>query len=282
MTRPRLRAALCVAVAMAGAVGVSPAAAQHRPLLTQDPEVIGQGRVLVETGVETGANISYPVSGLTGDRVGVPVGVSVGIGPVAELQIDSGYQWLAIDRRDLAPLDTRVPPGDRVSDVVDAALALKLRVLAEGARRPSMAVRMVTELPNASNESGLGLDTLNFGASLLAGKTVGAVRVVGNAGVILLSDVLQGSLQHDAFVGGLSVARALTPSVEVVGELTGRRVLFADHAPIGAEPRGQLRGALRYTRGAWRADAGIVVGTTRQDPDIGLTVGMTWVADLFP
>jgi hypothetical protein len=239
---------------MAGAVGVSPAAAQHRPLLTQDPEVIGQGRVLVETGVETGANISYPVSGLTGDRVGVPVGLSVGIGPVAELQIDSGYQWLAIDRRDLAPLDTRVPPGDRVSDVVDAAIALKLRVLAEGARRPSMAVRMVTELPNASNESGLGLDTLNFGASLLAGKTV----------------------------GGLSVARALTPSVEVVGELTGRRVLFADHAPVGAEPRGQLRGALRYTRGAWRADAGIVVGTTRQDPDIGLTVGMTWVADLFP
>ena len=274
-------AAMCAAVAMAGAIGVCPAAAQHRPLLTQDPEVIGQGRVLVEAGIETGANLWYPVSGLTGDRVGVPVGVSIGIGPLAELQIDGGYQWLAIDRRDLAPLDTRVPPGDRVSDVVDAAVGLKLRLLAEGARRPSVAVRMVTELPNASNESGLGLDTLNFGASLLAAKTVGSVRVVGNAGVILLSDVLQGSLQHDAWVGGVAAARALTGSVDVVAEVTGRRVLFADHPPVGAEPRGQLRGAIRYTRGAWRADAGIVVGTTRQDPDIGLTVGMTWVADLF-
>lgn len=253
------------------------AEAQQRPLVTQDPEVIGEGRLLVETGVETGNHIWLPVSGLSGDRVAMPIGVSVGLGAVTELQLDGGYQWFAIDRRDFAPLDFRVRPGDHTSDVIDLTLAMKVRVLREGAGRPAVGLRFATELPNASNESGLGLDTLNFVATLLVGKTVGAYRVVGNAGVALLSDVLQGSLQHDAVVGGVSLAYALRPSVDLVGELAGRQVLFADRPPIGAEPRGQVRAAVRYTRGGWRADGGVVVGTTRQDPDIGLSVGLTWV-----
>ena len=268
-----------VACAVAMTLGAwAQAAGQQRPLVTQDPEVIGDGRLLVETGVETGRHVWLPVSGLTGDRVAMPLGVSVGLGAVTELQVDGGYQWLAIERRDFAPLDFRVPPGDSTSDVIDLTLAMKVRVLREGPRRPGVVLRLATELPNASNESGLGLDTLNFVGTVLAAKTMWGVRLVGNAGVALLSDVLQGSLQHDAFVGSVSVAYALRPTVDLVGELAGRQVLFADQPPIGAEPRGQVRGAVRYTRGSWRADAGLVIGTTRQDPDIGLAIGFTWVA----
>ena len=270
-----------VACAVAMAVGAGALAeAQQRPLVTQDPEVIGDGRLLVESGFETGANIWYPVSGLTGDRVAIPVGVSLGLGGVTELQIDSGYQRLAIERRDFAPLDFRVHPGDHTSDVIDVTLGMKVRVLAEGARRPGFGLRFATELPNASNESGLGLDTLNFVGAILVGKTVGAFRLAGNAGVALLSDVLQGSLQHDAFVGSVSVAYALRSSVDLVGELAGRQVLFADQPPIGAEPRGQVRAAARYTRGRLRADAGVLIGTTRQDPDVGLSVGLTWIGQV--
>jgi len=268
------RVALCCLALLAGQA--NPAPAQQRPLVTQDPEVIGAGRVVIESGVETGTNIWYPVSGLTGDRVAAPVGLSLGLGTVAELQVDGGYQWLGIDRRDFAPLDSRVGPGDRTSDVIDVTLAVKVRVLEEGARRPALGVRLATELPNASNESGLGLDTLNFVGTVLLGKDLAAFRVVGNLGVAVLSDVLQGSLQHDALVGGASVTYTIRPSIDVVGEFAGRQVLFADHAPIGAEPRGQVRAAVRYTRGDWRADAGLVVGTTRQDPDIGMSVGLTW------
>jgi hypothetical protein len=76
------------------------------------------------------------------------------------------------------------------------------------------------------------------------------------------------------------MAYAIRPSLDVVGELAGRQVLFADRPPIGAEPHGQVRGALRMRRGAWRADAGVVVGTTRQDPDVGLVVGLTWVGTM--
>lgn len=260
-------------------LGSFPASAQHRPLTVQDPEVIGQGRVLIEAGAESGANLKYPVSGLTGDRWALPIGVSIGLGPSVELQLDGGYQWLSIDRRDLAPLDDRVAPGDSTSDVIDVIVGTKIRLLTESRRRPAIGLRLATELPNASNESGLGLDTLNFSASLLLGKTLGSTRIAANGGVVLLSDVLQGSLQQDAVIGGIAVTRALTPGLDAVGEFAGRKVLFADVPPIGAEPRAQLRGALRYTRGAWRADGGLIVGATRQDPDIGVAFGLTWVVD---
>lgn len=279
MTPARFRRALIAGLTLVTA-WLTPcgAAAQQRPLVTQDAAVVGQGRVIVEAGVESGSNIWYPVSGLTGDRVALSAGATFGIAPIADVQVTTGYQWLSIDRRDFAPLDFRVPPGGSTSDVVDATLALKLRLLAEGTRRPAVGVRFVTELPNASNESGLGLDTLNFGTLLLVGKSVGSFRVTGNAGVVLLSDVLQGSLQHDAFIGGVAVAHELTPAVDLVAEFAGRQVLFVDRPPIGAEPRGQVRAVVRYTRGPWRADGGLIVGTTRQDPDFGVMFGVTWHA----
>jgi hypothetical protein len=253
------------------------AQAQQRPLVTHDPEVLGAGRVLVEAGVESGTNIKYPVSGLTGDRWALPVGITLGLGTNVELEIDTGYQWLAIDRRDFAPLDARVRAGSSTSDVVDAVIATTIRVATEGRRRPAIGVRLATELPNASNESGMGLDTLNFGGSLLLAKSFGATRLAGNAGVMILSDVLQGSLQHDAFAGSVSVVQTLTPAVGLAGEFWMRKVLFADVPPIGAEPRGQIRLAARYARAGWRIDGGVIVGTTRQDPDFGVALGLTWV-----
>ncbi len=256
------------------------AEAQQRPFVTQDPDVIGERRLLIESGLETGANIWFPVSGLTGDRLAMPVGVSLGAGRLVELQFDTGYQWLSIDRRDFAPLDFRVPPGDRTSDAIDLSLATKVRVLAEGQRRPAVGARFQTELPNAGNESGIGLDTLNFAATILLGKTIGPVRLVANGGVAVLSDVLQGSLQHDAFVGGVSAAWAFTPTIDVAAEFAGRKVLFADLPPIGAEPRGAVRSALRYRRGAWRFDCGVLIGTTRQDPDFGVSLGLTWIGQI--
>ena len=63
--------------------------AQQRPLLTEDPETIGAGRVLLEGGVEYDDDAVYPVSGLRGDLLRLPlVGVSIGISSIAEIQID--------------------------------------------------------------------------------------------------------------------------------------------------------------------------------------------------
>ncbi|HEX7088011.1 MAG TPA: hypothetical protein VF198_16750 [Vicinamibacterales bacterium] len=257
-----------------------PAVAQQRPLITEDPLTIGAGRLLIEAGVESGANVDYPVSGLTGDRLSIPIGVSFGLGDVAELQIDGGYNWLDVERRREAPLSGRVEPRDRTGDVHDVVVATKVTLIREGERRPAFGLRLATQLPNASNESGLGLDSMTFIGTLLAGKTTGSTRIVGNAGIAIMSDVIEGSIQQDAFVGSVSVARALNNVVEVVGELAMQRVLFADEPPVGAEPRGALRGGLRVTHNGWRADAGIVLGLTRQDPDYGFMAGLTWIGQV--
>src|SRR3954462_8581707 len=84
-----------------------PAAAQQRPLQTEDPEPVGAGRVLVEGGIDVAHNQKFPVSGLTGNLWRIPtIGVSVGISSIAELQIDGGlFDILGITSRDrLAPL----------------------------------------------------------------------------------------------------------------------------------------------------------------------------------
>ena len=253
--------------------------AQQRPLTTEDPEVIGDGRVLVEAGIETGTSVRYPLSGLHGDRVAMPVGISVGLGRFAEFQIDTGYTWLGIDGRDDAPLAFRVPPDiTRTSDLIDVTVATKIRVLSEAARRPSLGVRFATRLPNATNESGLGLDTTDFYVSILAGKTIRSTRIVGNAGLGVLGNPLVGTVQSDAFRGGFSIAQAITKPVEIAGEVGGQSVWFATVPPPGAEPLGEVRAAVRYTRGRMRVDGGVLFGFTERSPAFGVMAGVTLVA----
>src|SRR4029450_12313010 len=56
---------VCVALSML--VLARPVAAQQRPLVTEDPETIPPGRVLVEGGVDFAHDQEYPVSGLEGN-----------------------------------------------------------------------------------------------------------------------------------------------------------------------------------------------------------------------
>ena len=201
------------------------AAAQQRPLLTEDPEPVGAGRVLIEGGIDAIHDQQYPVAGLKGNLIAVPtIGISVGISSIAEFQIDGGfYNRLTITDRRAAPLSGLLTvAGSTTHDVSDTGVGTKIRLLAETAGRPAIGLRFATKLPNASNESGLGLDTTDFFASLLGAKTVQSIRVVGNLGVAILADPTSGNRQNDVLTYGLSFARALTPEAEVVGELNGR------------------------------------------------------------
>jgi Putative MetA-pathway of phenol degradation len=261
------------------------AAAQQRPLVTEDPEPIGAGRVLVEGGVELDHGQSFPVSGLKGDLWRMPtLGISVGLSSIAELQIDgSVYDRLAIDeRRATAPLASLVTvTGTTTHDVGDIVIGTKIRLLAEGPQRPALGFRFATKLPNASNESGLGLDTTDFYASLLGAKTVQSIRIVGNVGVGILADPTDGNRQNDVLTYGVSFARALTQQTEVVGEVNGRVSTRSRGALPGTESRGLLRLGGRYTRGPIRFDAGVHIGLTTVDPTIGLTAGFTYVFNAF-
>jgi hypothetical protein len=264
---------------------LSAALAQQRPLVTEDPETIGAGRLLLESGFDVEWDVSYPVSGLSGDRFSVPtLGVSIGLSSIAEIQIDGGfYQRLSITDRQTAPLSGLLDfTDDDTSDFEDFVLATKVRLVGESGARPALGLRVATKLPNASNESGLGHDLTDFFASLLIGKTVRSVRVVGNAGVAILGDPTSDvPEQNDLMTYGLSVARAMTTAAELVGEVNGRANFANGESDPGAESRAVIRLGGRYTRGAMRVDAGVIFGLTAPDPQIGFTAGFTWVLDAF-
>jgi hypothetical protein len=80
--------------------------AQQRPLVTEDPETIGDKRMLIEAGIEYARDVEYPLSGLTGHLRRFPlIGISIGIGEIGEVQIDGGlYNRLAITERGAGPL----------------------------------------------------------------------------------------------------------------------------------------------------------------------------------
>lgn len=260
----------------------STAAAQQRPLLTEDPETIGADRMLVEAGFDYARDARFTVSGLEGHHLRLPtIGVSVGAGPAAEFQIDGAlYQSLAITSRFPAPLASVVnATGDSTHSIDDIVIGAKVRLVSEGASRPSFGMRFATKLPNASNESGLGLDTTDFVSAIMVAKTVQSVRVVGNVGLGIFSDPTRGDRQNDMLIYGLSFARAITNGAEVVGEVNGRLDTRNGDPPPGTESRSTARFGARYTVGGWRGDVGLLVGLTSADPSVGVTAGFTYVFD---
>jgi hypothetical protein len=67
------------------------ASAQQRPLVTEDPEPIGTGRVLIEGGFDLSHDYQNPVSGLRGNLVSIPtIGISVGLSSIAGIRT---HRW---------------------------------------------------------------------------------------------------------------------------------------------------------------------------------------------
>jgi hypothetical protein len=266
-------------------VCAAPAAAQQRPLDTQDPETIGAGRVLVEGWISAVNDVTYPQYGLKGNLWQLPVlGVNVGLSSIADLQITGGpYNFMSIESRDpAAPLaDVVTATGDSTHSVEDIRIGAKIKLVPEGEWRPGIGFRFSTRLPNASRKSGIGQDTTDFGASLLFGKTIESIRVVGNIGWVSMSQPLDGTRQNDELVYGLSFARAVTTQTEIVGEVYGRASVEAGIAPIGTVSRGLLKLGGRFTQGPVRIDAAVFWGLNSVDPTVGFTAGATYVFNAF-
>jgi hypothetical protein len=274
-----MRRAFVIAIVLTALTAAS-SSAQQRPLVTEDPETIGAGLVLLEGGIDLQQDVFYPASGLQGNLWRIPtVGVSFGISSIAELQMDGGlYNNLSVKSRRDAPLSHLLDfSGDNTHDVEDLVIGTKIRLLSETPSRPAIGVRFATRLPNASNESGLGLDTTDFYVSALFGKTVQSIRLVGNAGLGILADPVEGPRQNDVLTYGFSIARAVREGLEVVGEINGRLSTRSGTPPVGTESRGAMRIGGRFTHATVRADAGLIFGMTSRDPSVGFTAGVTWV-----
>ncbi len=255
--------------------------AQQRPLITEDPETIGLGRILLEGGFSLDTDQAFPANAIEGDVARfASFGVSVGVSPIVELQIDGGLvQRLNVTERPSIPAG-RTPPAAiaaRTSGVEDFVVATKIRLAQEGPSRPAVGLRFGTKLPTASASNGVGLGTTDFFASLLMAKTVQSVRTVGNVGVIVLGNPDTPRDPATTLGFGVSVARALTDAFEVVGEINGRLTPFEKIVPYGLESRAAMRLAGRYTYSMLRLDFGVLVGFTERDPSFGISGGATYV-----
>jgi hypothetical protein len=256
--------------------------AQQRPLVTEDPETIGPGHVLLEGGFSLNSEQSNFVNGLRGDISRLAsFGASIGIGAAAEVQIDGGiFQRLTVtERLPHAPLETitLLLPGDSASSMEDLIVATKVRLVSETPSRPALGIRFGTKLPTAAPDKGIGIGTTDFFASFLIAKTVRSVRTVGNAGLLVLSNPVTPGDSANALGYGVSIARAVTNAFELVGEVNGRLTSFEEIVPGGPDSRAVLRFAGRYTYAMLRLDFGILAGITNSDPNFGISAGATYV-----
>lgn len=258
--------------------------AQSRPLQTEDPETVGTGMMLVEAGANYEHAEVYPASGLTGNlwRMGT-FGLNFGVSPIAEIQIKGGVQdFLSVTNQIPAPLSGLLTfTGTKTHDFEDALIGAKIRIKSETATRPAIAIKFSTRLPNEGNKSGLGLNTTDFNFDFLLGKTVQSVRVVANVGFGILGSPTDAVIQNDVLNYGVSVARAVKPGVEIVGEWNGRLSTRSKTPPIGTESRSEMRLGSRFTRGPVRVDGALLIGVTNLDPTWGMTFGLTWVFKAF-
>lgn len=274
-SRQLVTAGVCTAGLLA--VLAAAATAQPRPLRTEDPESIGAGLIAVQVGIDYRRDLTFPVSGLRGHHTNVPsLGFRFGYG-VTELQLEHlSRQHLRIVERRPAPLSAAVTAtGATTLDFDDMVVGAKVRMLSETASRPSLGMHFATRLPNANTRSGLGPNTMAFHNSVLVGKTVGRVRVVGNIGLGILGDPTHGTRQNDVLLYGLSVTHTVSEAWQVVGEVNGFRNTRPRNVPPGTSTTGYGRAGLRYRRGDVQLDGAVLFGLQDRDAAIGVTTGLT-------
>ena len=132
---------------------------QSRPLVTEDPETVPTGHVLLEAGFDYQHGAVYPASGLTGNLIRVGTfGLSFGVSSLAEIQIDGGLR----NRLSIATMDPDAPLADMLDRFTTGSilqlLAEVLRDRAGDQNAPSL-----RDAVGALYVLGVGLDALSPG-----------------------------------------------------------------------------------------------------------------------
>lgn len=265
MIRPDLRRrASGLAAALLVSLGFTQAAAaQTRPLQTEEAATAPAGRIVLEAGA---AFMSAEPNFLTGQerkRWDAPV-LNVVYSPSANVEID--LEWVA---RIIAVDDPRF---GTVSDFGDVTLRTKLRLLDEYERRPGVALRFGVTLPQTNEAKGLGPNTLRMSAQALLSKTFGRFQLHGNAGLAIQDTPLLPHLQSDFLAYGMALVYTAGEKLDLVAEGAG----LVGRGHLGADARNELRAGLRYGTGGLRWDAAVRRGLSEADGTWGLTAGVAW------
>ena len=191
-------------------------------------------------------------------------------------------QFVSINGRfrdTLVPLDLGASPSD-TQDVGDFTLSTKIKVTRERRLLPAFGVRFGFELPNTNQTRGIGTNTTNVFADVLAGKSIGSWRVFGNVGIGILQAPTRRFSQNDVVRYGFGFRAPFNDRVRLIGEVNGRASVRT--APEGTESRGEARLGVQVDAAGLRWDAAGTLGLTRWSPQSGVVFGVTYdIEDAF-
>ncbi len=243
-----------------------PVFAQQRPLLTEDPRITTTGSLTTETGMTYVTRARFPLSRLGGNLLQVPVsGLHFNLGDRAEFQLTAplhNFLWVHENGT-----------GKR-NDWGDGEVSTKIKVFDEKGRRPIIGFRPTVILPNSNDEKGIGTDTTQFFARILAGKHVGTAFIFGNVGLGLLDDTVKLRSQQDVLAYGIAAVVPVSGRASLAGEINGIHNPQQNPTP-GGEDHSQVRLGTRVMAGTFRWDAAAIAGLTRHDPRLGFVAGVT-------
>lgn len=257
-----------------------PARAQQRPLLTEDPDLVRPGSARIQFGFEFLQDQPFSLSGLEGDltRVGV-LGINFGLGERAQFELRwSARDFLNIERRFAAPGSAALNfAGNSTSDSGNLQLGMKLKLRHETRLVPALGFRFAVELPNASNESGLGNDTINFFGMIILGKRMGRVHAFSNLGLAIMDRPTQAAEQSDKFIYGVATIVRLNRRLNAVAEVNGR----TGNSSVGTEDLAQARFGAQIFAAGLRWDLVGIAGLTGRDPNSGVAFGVSYELPVF-
>ena len=274
---------LCTTIVLLLLFGVVQSArAQQRPLITEDVDIIPQGTVRIEAGLDFLQGAKFPASGLTGDvtRVGV-IGVTIGFAPNVEFQIEGVAQnFLSINTRGASAIPLSLAPGtNSTNDTGDFILWTKFKLRSETRRGPSLGFRVGVGLPNSNQARGIGLNQTNAYGSILVGKKFGRngrFNTFGNLGIAILTAPTELFSQNDVLTYGAAGIFRLNKQFSIAGEVNGRANTRPGGGPLGTESQSEARLGMQIRASGLRFDFAGIKGLTSFTHDSGFTVGVTY------
>lgn len=259
------------------------AAAQQRPLLTEEVEVVDPGTVRLEIGFDFFQNQRFALSGLRGDLTNIGViGLTFGFAPNVELQIQGVLQqFLSINEREPGAIPLNLPRVNSTNDVGDFSVSAKFLVRRETRRAPAIGFRIGAGLPTSNQARGIGVNQTNYFTTLLVGKHVGRLNLSGNIGLGIFPAPVEPFSQNDMLLYGLAGTYRLNKWLDLLGEVNGRANTRSGNAPLGTESQGQARLGLQLHTGALHWDIAAIKGLTRHSPRGGISFGLTYQTKVF-
>src|SRR6476620_4962486 len=265
------------------------AAAQQRPLITDDVDITPPGAIEVGAGVDFLQNVKLPLSGLKGDltRVG-DIRVRTGFASNVEVQIEGTLQnFLAINSQSPSPIPLNVT-GNSSSDFDDFTVSAKIKLRNETKNLPAIGMKFGFQMPNSDQARGIGTNQINIFSKLIVQKRFGRkpgktplANIYGNLGLGIMSAPLASFTQNDVLLYGLAGIFRLNDRINIVSEVNGRLSTRSGDAPLGTESVGNFRIGTQIKASGLRFDTAAVFGLTRFSPRTGVTIGVTYVSPIF-